>query len=186
MEWSLRGLVVSRLLMVVWRDLCTLLTCLVKNWPYSFRNTCSLAATHSQVSNLHSEVHLVYQFSYSSLPDFSVVQNLSFLAHHNFILCLFCSTNWSSLARIGKFTDVAFRINTRTVATSPSCMCVVPLLNFGKCFKAHFLLRRVPMLSGPEVGSILSVRMQERVLKLYLQRFVQVRTDSNHLFLWSQ
>ncbi|CBI24087.3 unnamed protein product, partial [Vitis vinifera] len=62
-------------------------------------------------------------------------------------------------------------------------MCVVPLLNFGKCFKAYFLLKRVPMLSGPEVGSILSVRMQERVLKLYLQQFVQVRTDSNHFFL---
>ena len=87
---------------------------------------------------------------------------------------------------MGKFTDVAFRINTRAVATSPSCTCVVPLLNFGKCFKAHFLLKRVPVPSGPEVGSILSVGMQERVLRLYPQQFVQVRTDSNHFFLSSQ
>ena len=138
MEWSLGGLAISRLLMVVWRDLCTLLACLEKNWPYSFQSTCSLAATHSQASNLLSEVHLIYQFSYSSLPDFSVVQNLSFPVHHNFILCLFYSTNWSSLAHIGKFTDVAFRINTRAVATSPSCTCVVPLLNLASASKLIF------------------------------------------------
>ena len=77
------------------------------------------------------------------------------------------------------FEDVAFRINARTVAMSPSCMCVVPLLNFSKCLKAYFLLKRVPRLSGPEVGSVLPVRMQEHVLKLYFLQFVQVRTCAN-------
>ena len=75
---------------------------------------------------------------------------------------------------MGKFTDVAFQITMRTVTMSPSYMCVVPLLNFGKCFKAYFLLKQVPMLSGLEVGSVLSVRMLEHVLKLYLLQFVQM------------
>ena len=80
---------------------------------------------------------------------------------------LFSYPNQSFVAYMREFTDgplpsfedVAFRINAQIVAMSPSCMCVVSFLNFGKCFKAYFLLKWVPMLSGLEVGSVLSIGM---------------------------
>ena len=100
----------------------------------------------------------------------------------SFILYLFSYPNQSSVVCMRDFTngplpsfeDVAFRIDVWIVAMSPSCMCVVPFLNFGKCLEAYFVLKLVLLLSGPEVGSFLPIRMQEHVLKLYLLQFVRM------------
>ena len=106
---------------------------------------------------------MFHRFFHNFRLDQFVTHILRFPAYHELHPLLFSYPNQSSVAYMREFTDgplpsfedVAFRINVRTVAMSPSCMCVVSFLNFGKCFKAYFLLKRVPMLSGPEVISFL-------------------------------